>query len=62
MEKQKPMAPDMNHIPCKAGYAGHDAMRERAIREFAGEYKNLMKGYDRPLSWSAQAKTPLRKY
>lgn len=60
--KGTPMAPDINHIKCQAGYPGHDSMRERAKRYFAGEYTRLEEGMDRPPSFSAKSRTPLRKY
>ena len=57
------MEKDVNHTNFKAGYAGHDSMREKAITELGrSEYHRLEAGNDRPGSFSAMSRTPMRKY
>lgn len=54
---------DVNHTDFKCGYAGYDAMRNRAISDFShGDYRRLERGSDRPPSFSALNTTPMRKY
>lgn len=44
----------------KPGFAGHDAMREKARRIFDGEMHTIP--MEKPMSASAPSKTPMRKY
>jgi hypothetical protein len=57
------MENDVNNTNFKSGYAGYDSMREKAIIEFGHENMRLLKGgNNRPASFSALSRTPMRKY
>lgn len=53
---------DIYKAHLKAGYPGHDSMRENALREFDGELKAFGKEHERPGSFSAPSRTPMRLY
>ena len=50
----------MEQSSYKPGFAGHDAMREKAKRIFDGEMHTIP--MEKPMSASAPSKTPMRKY
>lgn len=50
----------MEKVEYKPGFAGYDAMREKAKRIFDGEMRTTK--MEMPMSASAPSKTPMRKY
>lgn len=56
------MAPNIENIKSQAGYPGHDAMRERAMKEFGGELTRLKMGQMRPAPFNSKDQTKMRKY